>query len=89
MSVDKQIKALCYKALEEGPKLKKEINKWVCDYIAEDPSERLYLMYGLNNLGFRLEQLKEIGVRNTANCKDANEGLFAKGTWYIEDKGIA
>jgi hypothetical protein len=29
--------------------------------------------------------LKKIGVKNTAKCKDANEGLYAKGTWYIED----
>jgi hypothetical protein len=41
------------------------------------------LIYGLNNLGFRLEKLKERGVKNTAKCKDANEGLLSKGTWYL------
>lgn len=85
MSVNKQLEALCYKALEDGPKLKREVNKWVTNYIKEDLDKRLYLIDGLNNLGFRLEKLKKIGVKNTAKCKDANEGLYAKGTWYIED----
>jgi hypothetical protein len=47
------------------------------------------LIDGLANFGFRLEQLKKIGVTNTAKCKDPNEGLYATGTWYIEDKDIA
>lgn len=89
MSVNKEVEALCYEALEEGPKLKREVYKWVTDYIKEDLNERLYLIDGLDNFGFRLEQLKKIGVTNTAKCKDSNEGLYATGTWYIEDKDIA
>ena len=81
MSVNKRLENLCYAALEDGPKLKWEINEYVVSTILKNDDKDL--IYGLNNLGFRLEALKKMGVSNTAKCKDANEGLYAKGTWYI------
>ena len=81
-SQNKIIQNMCYEALVDGPKTKQEINEFVCNKIIE--TKKLGLIYGLSNLGFRLEQLKKRGVTNTANCKDANEGLLSKGTWYIK-----
>ena len=81
MSINKELKNICYAALVEGPKLKKEVNSFVVDYILSN--NFTHLIYGLNNLGFCLEDLKKNGVKNTAKCKDSNEGLYAKGTWYI------
>jgi len=83
MSINKRLENLCYDALIDGPKEKAEINEYVVDKILKNGWTDL--LYGLNNLGFRLEKLKKCGVRNTAKCKDANEGLYAKGTWYIEE----
>tara|TARA_B100000029_G_C17584906_1_gene960837 strand:+ start:2079 stop:2345 length:267 start_codon:yes stop_codon:yes gene_type:complete len=87
MSTNKKLEKLCYNTLLEGGKRKKEINIEVVDTIVKGldiPFEVRELLYGLNNLGFRLEKLKERGVKNTAKCKDANEGLVSPaGTWYI------
>mgnify|MGYP003648619039 CR=1 FL=1 len=82
MSVNKKLEDLCYDALVDGPKKKLEINKYVVDKILKNGWTDL--LYGLNNLGFRLEKLKEYDVKNTSKCKDANEGLLSKGTWYID-----
>ena len=89
MSVNKELESLCYNALKESPKLKKEVNEFVVDKILYDTTTNSSrdLILGLNNLGFRLEALKKIGVTNTANCSDANEGLYSTGTWFI--KGVA
>ncbi len=81
MSVNERLEELCYDALVDGPKTKAEINKYVVDIVLKNGWTDL--IYGLNNLGFRIEKLKKIGVKNTAKCKDANEGLLSKGTWYI------
>tara|TARA_Y100000748_G_C15434956_1_gene464780 strand:- start:817 stop:1065 length:249 start_codon:yes stop_codon:yes gene_type:complete len=81
MSVNERLEKLCYDALVDGPKTKIEINKYVVDIVLKNGWTDL--IYGLNNLGFRIEKLKKIGVKNTAKCKDANEGLLSKGTWYI------
>ena len=82
VSVNKELEKICYSALVDGPKLKKEINTFVVDYIVSN--NLTHLIYGLNNLGVRLEGLKAKGkVSNTANCKDANEGLYATGTWFV------
>ena len=87
MTTNEKLEKLCYNTLLEGGKRKKEINIEVVDTIVEGldiPFEVRELLYGLNNLGFRLEKLKESGVKNTAKCKDANEGLVSPpGTWYI------
>ena len=81
MSVNERLEELCYDALVDGPKTKAEINKYVVDIVLKNGWTDF--IYGLNNLGFRIEKLKKIGVKNTAKCKDANEGLLSKGTWYI------
>ena len=81
MSVNERLEKLCYDALVSGPKTKTEINKYVVDIVLKNGWTDL--IYGLNNLGFRIEKLKKIGIKNTAKCKDANEGLRSKGTWYI------
>jgi hypothetical protein len=81
MNINKYLEDLCYAALVDGPKKKVEINEYVVNEILK--TGWTDLIYGLNNLGFRLEKLKERGVKNTAKCKDANEGLLSKGTWYL------
>ena len=82
MSINKELENLCWIALEDGPKLKKEINEFVVDYILSNNLN--HLIYGLNSLGFRLHGLKSKGkISNTANCKDANEGLGKTGIWSI------
>ena len=70
----------------ESPKTKKEINDYVVSSILSNGWTDL--IYGLNNLGFRLEALKKRGVSNTANAKDANEGLYSKGTWFIKGSKV-
>ena len=81
LSINKRLENLCWKALEESPKTKPQVNEYVVNKILKN--NWTDLVFGLNNLGFRLEALKKKGVSNTANCKDANEGLYAKGTWFI------
>ena len=82
MSVNKEIENLCWIALKDGPKLHREVNEFVVNHILSN--NLTHLIYGLNGLGFRLHGLKSKGkVSNTANCKDANEGLYASGTWFI------
>ena len=87
MSVKKELESLCYNALKESPKLKKEVNKFVVDKILYDTTinSTRDLILGLSNLGFCLESLKKFGVTNTANCSDANEGLYSTGTWFIKE----
>ena len=84
MSLNREMEELCCKALKDSPKLKKEINEFVVAEILRE--DRIDLVYQLSNIGFRLQSLKQKGlVSNTAKCKDANEGLYAKGTWYITE----
>jgi len=86
MNFNKELEYLCYAALEKGPKKKYEINEFVVNSILHNDLS-VGLIYSLNNLGFRLESLKKKGlVTNTANCKDANEGLHSRGTWFIKEK---
>jgi len=86
MNFNKELENLCYAALEKGPKKKYEINEFVVNSILHNDLS-VGLIYSLNNLGFRLESLKKKGlVTNTANCKDANEGLHSRGTWFIKEK---
>lgn len=90
MSVTKKLMFRIYKALEV-PRKKKEWSKIVIDAMFADhgmdvskfPVELQKELYGLPNIGFSAEAGKKKGIMmNTAKCKDANEGLHAKGTWY-------
>lgn len=90
MSVTKKLMVRIYKALEV-PRKKKEWSKIViddlfADYgidVSEFPVGLQEELYGIPNIGFGAEAGKKKGIMmNTAKCKDANEGLYAVGTWY-------
>ena len=82
MSINKELEKICYSALVDGPKQKRQINTFVVDYILSN--NLTHLIVGLSNLGFRLESLKKEGkISNTANCKCACEGLYSVGTWFV------